>query len=275
MTNKKTIAKKATALMSAIAVSGVLGGLPAIAQSTPQSSDSSSDRMNSQNSSTPAECVPNMSQSSSGSSTSANQGSQFGNITSNPNTREFPNQTDPRAGLSDNGLNNQSSSQNNQLGSQNNNQTSNQSASYQSNRRVVSAPGSRAEAVQNNDVLSSGGATTGGESRQIIFAAGGRNDRSEGVERQTTYSSIGTQTGNTTSGQANIGATSGGFAVQNVLRANEGNRNQANTNQVNTNQASSSQINTSQASIDPCAGMNNTPGSTPSIQQAPAPQIRQ
>lgn len=105
-----------------------------------------------------------MSQSYNSSSYSSSAQAQMNGAT--PGMRQFPNQADPRTGMSQNDM-----SQNS--GMERSTGYDQSSSMGRSNSRAMSAPDSRAETTQYGNVLSTGGATTGGESRQLLTAADG------------------------------------------------------------------------------------------------------
>ena len=167
MKMQQNLAKKTTALLSAVAASSLLG-LPALAQMTPNSNQNTQPN-SSQNSS---ECVPIVSQSGTPSSTlgSAADASQ-------PGVRSFPNQADPRAGAILPGTNQSSIGGPVDNQSQSNAQTidynSRSQAYNNSSNGQFSSYGNQSN--RSGDVLSFGGSTNGGHAREIVEAASDRN----------------------------------------------------------------------------------------------------
>lgn len=164
-----SMTRKASVLFSAIAASSFLG-LPALAQvnSNP-------------NSNMRGDCVPATQADRPGTSANANTSG----------VQEFPNQTDPRAGVNNEGMNNQANSsggsaissttQSSAASTDNSSSVGSTSRSQNNDQTAMTNPG--VGAAQPNNVLASGGATNGGDSRQITQEA-----TNPSSEMQSSYS---------------------------------------------------------------------------------------
>lgn len=153
----RSMTKKVSVLFSAIAASSFLG-LPALAQVN-----------NNTNSNMRGDCVPATQADRLGPAADANA----------PGVREFPNQTEPRAGVNEQGMNNQANSgggtadrsvtQNAPTSTDNSSSVGSTSQAQNNDQTAMTSPG--VGAAQPNNVLASGGATSGGDSRQITQEA--------------------------------------------------------------------------------------------------------
>lgn len=190
------LVKKTAVLFGAIAAGSFLG-LPVLAQVDAGSSPASGQ--------TPVECVPSTTQSNTSSSTSVNRyGSTYGasDATGVPaNQISPPGTTGQYQGST--GMSNQSSQM------QSDRSTAGGEGFYSS----VTAPNSRADRVQYGDVLSTGGATTGGESLRILRAASDSSRQVMGAYGGSYNQSQMNTSGNTLS---RTPATTGGDARQSL-----------------------------------------------------------
>lgn len=222
---KRNLAKKATAVLSAIAASSFLG-LPALAQLDSNSGNNQTPYSQAPYRSDSGECVPISGNQASNSVSNTNvtnrdarvngadaitrgsaqyegsQINQLGNDASQTGTSVFPNQSDPRTGSGMTqtpvegvgGPIDSSNAREIPTTSTNNNQINDRSqGNYESQNR----DGDLADSVTFGNVLASGGATTGGFARQLVESASDTDN----------YPTLSQQSGYTTS--YNTGSTVG------------------------------------------------------------------
>ncbi|MBW4471827.1 MAG: hypothetical protein KME45_15655 [Stenomitos rutilans HA7619-LM2] len=243
---KNHLARKTTALLSAIAASSFLG-LPALAGSSVGMTNTGIDLAQTPSNIDQSQCIP---------SNQANQPSTTATPdASAPAAAQLPNQSDPRTGISSSDQTVSSSSQTsgNAANTPSTNASAVQAADSANTNRQTS---SYNQGSAYGDVLSQGGATTGGFARQQVLAANNPDDyrmvssRISSNEERSNYRSGASLNGN-------MGST---MSSNDSTRSTTGNQ--------PYNQSSSSAASTT---IALCPNGVTSPQSvTPSTRQAPS-----
>lgn len=206
----QSLAKKATALFSAIAASSLLG-LPALAGGRTDANTAPANQTQATPSSVQAQCIPDT-QSNLPATTATPDASA-------PGASQLPNQADPRTGLSSSG------------------QTVTQSAgdptaSVSSGQPVTSSTdlsNNRNGAGSYGDALAQGGVTAGGLANQQVTAASNPDANRNASSSQYQVSGYGNVL-------SQGGATAGGFASQQVGAANNPDANRTVSSRYSSNE---------------------------------------
>ncbi|MBW4692562.1 MAG: hypothetical protein KME27_12435 [Lyngbya sp. HA4199-MV5] len=241
---KRLLAQKTTALLSAIAASSLLG-LPALAGNPAGATNAGSNQAQAPSNVDQPQCVP---------SNQANQPSTTATPdASAPAAAQLPNQSDPRAGISPS---DQTVSPSNQTTS-----PSNQTTSASGVQPVDTGDASRQTASYNRggsygDVLSQGGATAGGFASQQVSAANNPSAYQSSSSRISSNEK-----------RPNYGNSSAGMDgnMSSTMRSNDSMR--STTGSQPYNQSSRA---TASTTIALCPNGTTPQSATPSTRQAPS-----